>query len=304
MSVPTSDSPVSVLTPQDLATIAVKIARRDLGLGALIDRDAEASFSGTGGAVVYRSVPGATRSHGRSVFSADVLTPGSITEQQIPIRLTEDRYSTIPLTLGDLSLNIGDYSRQVLAPQVSSLVQHAENTLAAAFAGTPVSEISYNAENPRRAVVSARAALRAKGVPADREIFAVAGAEVYGDFMGAEQLVYSGDDVLVKDSGIRIHENTRIDGSALYLLTREAFVLCVRAPQAPPGATSAASVSENGFALLALRAFSPETSTERSTLHAFMGASGVPLPVDDGDGTVTLLEHGSVVRVDGETATA
>lgn len=282
------------ITGEQVARVAAKIAAEDLGLASLIHRDADADFVAGGGKTVAIPVPGVTTTSTRPVGSTEDYDLGSITEQKIDVTLTTEAYSVVPVGLAQNTLEITDYARQVLRPQALTVANHIERAVAKTIAATDEdTTITYDPAKPHEAFVRARAALRSRGVASDRPLVAAVGAQVYADLLLAEKIDENG---LV--AGVRVVENTMLDPGALYVFVREAFALVLRAPEAPEGATLAASVVEDGFALTHMRALNGANGTTSSILTVFLGVAPLPLPVANYEtGEVDLVDGGGVVSI-------
>ncbi|WP_162942867.1 P22 phage major capsid protein family protein [Cryobacterium soli] len=268
-----------------------------MGLASLVHRDLDSEFAGSIGSSVRVRVPGAVPAQTRPVNSLATLTKDAITEQSIAVSLDVEAYSLVPLSDGDLDLDIKDYGVQVLLPQTRALTRYVERSLVAAMQATPASTITYAAATPAKAFTAIRKALRDAGVPADVKIHAAVGSSVYGALLDAPTGTFDADGKSVR--GIEVHESTRLAATEIVAFVRDAFAVVVRAPRVPDGAPYGASVKdkEAGFALRLIRAYDPNIAADTSLLTAFVGVQAMPLAVDNEDGTVDLVEHGGVIRV-------
>ncbi|QHC70309.1 P22 phage major capsid protein family protein [Rathayibacter sp. VKM Ac-2801] len=296
--------PNAFLTPNNIATVAANLVGRDLNLGALIARDLEADFEPGKGMTVKVRVPGAIASQTKP--AADTTTPlvtGKIAEQFVSVELTDHVYNAVVLSEADLDLEIGDFTRQVLDPQTSAITKHVERAVAAALKATPESTtITYDATNPARTFTAIRSALRAKGVTAETPIVAAVGSQVYADLLdgpvGSAGTTFDSPGVV---RGIKVVESTRLAPDEIVAFVKNAFSLVVRAPEVPEGAPFGASVVDRTgaepFALRWIRSYDGNVAVDRSVVSAFVGVNALPLPVDNEDGTVTLVPNGGAVRV-------
>lgn len=289
-----TESPNSFATAEQVAATAAVLAGTDLGLGELVHRDVEKDYNAGGGDTVYVPVPGATEVHTRGVRSLDPLTGGAVIEQTIPVTLTEEVYSSVPISRGDETLDLTSYARQVLRPQTIGIVRHITAAVASAMSATPVAEgITYDPTKPRAAFIAARRTLRTNGVDADTPLLAVVGAGIYADLLTADALDEGG-----KVAGVSVHESTRLAEGELIVFVRNAFALAVRAPLPPEGAAYAASAKEEGMAVTVVRAFDATVGADRSIVSTFVGARAMPLPVaNEATGKVDLIDNGGAVRI-------
>ncbi len=281
-------------TGEQIARVAAAIAAEDLGVASLVHTDLGSDFRAGGGKTVHIPVPGATTTSTRPVGSTEDYALGAITEKTIPVTLETEAYSVVPITLDEATLAIEDLSRQVIRPQSLTVANHVADAVAALMAETVADEsIAYDADNPKAAVIRARARLRARGVSADRPLLAVAGADVFADLLLAEAIDADG-----KVAGVEVHEDSKVPADTLVVFVREAYAAAIRAPQPPEGATYAASVVEEGMALTHMRALNGANGVTNSIVTTFVGVEALPLPVvDHSTGDVTLLDGGGAVAI-------
>lgn len=294
----TTHTPHTVLTADKIASVAASLVGQDLNLAARTYQDLAAEFTEGSTSHVRVRVPGAPAASTRGVY--DVTTPlesGVLQEQAIDVELTDHAYSNIVLSEGDLSLDITEFARQVLAPQAHAVSKFIERAVAAAMTATPASTvITYDPASPARAFTAARRVLRASGVPADATLIAAVGPEIYADLLDALPAngVTFTDDGKVR--GFEVIESSRLGDEAIFYIP-QAFATVVRAPQVPQGAPYGASVRGDTFALRYLRSYDGTVAADRSLVSAFVGVKAMPLPVDQEDGTVALVPNGGAVRI-------
>ncbi len=290
------------LTSEDIATITAKIVGKDLNLAALLHRDVEADFRPGGGNLVKIRVPGAVEAQTRSIYSTTQLVTGDIAEQAITVELTDEIYNSVLLTDGQLDLDIKDFATQVLAPQAASIRKEVERRVAAALSSTPAdTSIEYSPEIPAKAFTQLRRKLRDNGVSAETPLFAVVGSGVYADLLDAGAGTFDADG---KVRGFHVVESTRLASDEIVAFIRNAFTLVVRAPIVPDGAPYGASVVADDFAIRHTRSYDGSIEADRSTVSTFVAVEPMPLPVDNEDGTVSLVDNGGAVRIapsDGST---
>lgn len=285
----------------NVAIITAKLVGADFNLASLISSDVAAEFHPGQGATVRVPVPAAIPTRSKNIFDkTTALVADELTEQHIDVTLADHLYNLAILSEGDLSLNIANYGRQVLAPQARAIAAKIEALTAATMSATPAEPgVTYIDTNPAKAISSARRILRSNGVGADAPLIAAAGASVYTDLLDAGALI---DD---KVHGIRVVESTRLAESDLIVFTPSAFTLVVRAPVVPQGAAYGASITTpildnaNGkaFAIRVLNDYDSNVAADRSLVGTFAAVASMPLPVDREDGTVDLVKHGGAVRI-------
>ncbi|MDF2554237.1 MAG: hypothetical protein K0R60_132 [Microbacterium sp.] len=288
-----------------IAVIAAKLVGRDFNLASLISRDVEAEFAPGKGNKVRVPVPAAIPTRTRGVYDkTTALVADELSEQFIEVTLADHIYNLAVLSDGDLSLNIAEYSRQVLAPQTRAIAAKIEALTAATMSATPeTASIAYSAATPAKAFTAARRALRDNGVPGDAILRAAVGSSVYADLLDAP--VGQGFDADGKVRGFEVIESTRLDAADIVAFVPQAFTLVARAPQVPNGAAYGASITtpvfddEHGarFAVRVVNDYDSNVAADRSLVGTFAAVQAMPLPVDNEDGTVDLVEHGGAVRI-------
>lgn len=286
----------TLITADQIASVAASLVGKDLNLAATTYLDLAKDFGGGSGKYVKVRVPGAPQAQTRGVY--DVTTPlvsGAITEQQIDVELTDHAYSDVVLAEGDLDLSIVDFARQVLAPQALAVSKFIERAVAAAMKATPATtSIALDEANPAKAFTAARAQLRRNGLPSDARLIAAVGADVYGALLDGPTTTF---DDSGKVRGFEVIESTRLDADEAIFYTPTAFATVVRAPSVPQGASFGASVQGETFALRYLRNYDGNVAADRSLVSAFVGVQPMPLAVDREDGTVELVADAGAVRI-------
>lgn len=285
----------TLLTSENIATVAAKLVGLDLGLAGTIYRDLDNEFQPGGSNVVRIRVPGAVASQTRGIRdTATPLVTDEIAEQSIPVTLATEVYDSVLLSSGTLDLDIADFTTQILAPQATAIVRHVERQVAAAMTATPATTLAFVEANPARLFTLMRKHLRDGGVSTDTALRAVVGSDVYAALLDGPAGTWDADG---KVRGFEIQESTRIESDEAIGYVRDAFALVVRAPSVPQGAPYGASVRTEDFALRHVRSFDGSVNADRSTVSAFVAVAALPLAVDNEDGTVTLQANGGAVRV-------
>jgi len=303
---------------EQVAKVAVAMAAEESYLGALISRDFEADLLGGGGKgrTVNVRVPAAliARSRGIDETTAAIVLD-SLTEATVPVTLGEHLYSAVGLSEGDMNLDLEDFSKQVLAPQVAAVVDYIEEEVANALAKIDLSTaITWDPANPVATFTAMRRELRQRGVP-QANLNVIVGTNVYAALLDAKAITdasESGSTEALREGnvgklrGFTIAESTRVDDDEIVAFHKNAFTLAVRAPAVPAGQFGQV-VNEAGYSLRYLRDYDTMHTLHRSMVSTFAGVARMPLyrVVRDRDAQTARVEEvagGAAMRVDTATA--
>jgi hypothetical protein len=307
-------------TPAQVAKVAVALAAEDAFLSALVNRNFENDLLGGGGKgkTVNVKVPGALIARERGIDEIDAaIQLDTITESTIPVTLGTHAYSAVPLSEGDMTLNIEDFSAQVLAPQVAAVVDFCEEEVASILrnhAEWNDAAAAYDPANPVKTLTALRKRLRDNGVP-QAGLNLVVGTAVYADLLEANAIQdasQSGSTDALREGnvgrvrGFTVVESTRVDDNDIVAFHRDAVTLAVRAPLTPQGAAFGQTINEKGFSLRYLRDYDVTKTVDRSMVSTFVGAATMPLKAvvrNYANGTVAIEDRDAIVRINTATAT-
>lgn len=131
------------LTPQIIAREALAILQGNLVYADLVDRRFNADFNGkVGDTITIRS-----RSAVKSNYFNGQIKKQGITEAPIPVTLNRHRDTSVEVTSKDLTLNIADFSTQVLEPVMVGMANDINADIAAFIYGNAAKNIAATA-NP------------------------------------------------------------------------------------------------------------------------------------------------------------
>jgi hypothetical protein len=293
-------NPMSLVTAKPVADLAVELLRRQIVLPALVSRIGSANYTGSGGTVTLR-VPVPRTAHEQKTRGANIEFD-EIEEESVDVQVGH-WYDATTLSDEEMTLDLVDFGRQVLAPQVASVAEAAENQLADVMNGlAPDEEITWGAEPDPDADEDTLLAIREKlsdnKVPLTNRSVAVS-STIAGrllkidkftraDARGAAGLTALEAAQLGTIYGMGVYESAAIDSGTAVGFHRSAFAFGNLAPVVPQGA-SGASVTDNGLALRTVRMFNPTTLSNVSVVSTFAGASVVE---EDGEVTRAILVAG------------
>jgi hypothetical protein len=276
------------LKPTVIARTALGLLQREIVLPALVWRDAIDSFDGALNDTVTLRVP--ARLKARRLALRDHTNPivtDDLKETPVDVKLDTHVYNAVGVTDEELTLDISDFGAQVLTPQVRAIAEDVEDQVAAEMtAATYAASFPLDLVAPEDTLVDARAALNKANVPMG-ERYAVLGADmesVYLKSKNLKQVDQSGSDSALRDAeigrlrGFTVYSSNAIPPKSGFVFHRSAFVLALRAPVVPDGATFGQSQSYAGMAMRWLRDYDAAFLRDRSVLSVFTGSQ----PVIDG----------------------
>ena len=118
--------------PSLVVQTAVEILQRQRVLQSLVTTDGIGDFGGSANDTINIRIPAIAGAHSRTLRAADrSLTTDDLVEHTIPVQLTDHVYSAIKLTDEQRTLDISDFARQVVMPQVSAMAYKLEDNIAA-----------------------------------------------------------------------------------------------------------------------------------------------------------------------------
>lgn len=266
------------------------LLQREIVLPRLVARYGLADFQYALNDTVTLRVPAVRTAKTRTMRSNTPLAAEDLAETSVPIRLDTHVYDLLNITDEQLTLDIRDFARQVLAPQIRGVVEGLENVLAttiegATFEADPI-PFAEGTDEPYDVAVDANKALNKLNVPRNGRVLLV-GANVEAAFLKSDKLSKvneSGDSSALRDAtitrvaGFRVVGSNAIDEDFAVAFHRDAFGLGVVAPAVPSGAAMGERRESDGLALRYLRDYNPTNATgpvDRSLVDAFAGAASV-----------------------------
>ncbi len=305
-------------TPAEAARVLANLANEEAFLSGLVSRNFEADLmgGGKGGAPVAIKIPTTLIARERDIddkTSQIVLDEIAETSKTINLDRIHD-YSAVSLSEADLTLNLTDFSAQVLKPQAEAVVDSIEHKLAKKMLAVPTTAlagITYDPANPTAYFTQVRKALRKNGVSLNG-LRMMVGAEVYAHLLDAkalEDVSQSGSTAALREGsvgrvrGFDIVESLRVPDDEILAFHKDAVTLATRAPVTSPGAKFGATVSEKGFSLRYLRSYIEETTVDRSFVSTFSGVAILPTYKIERDYetravTVKEIPNGGILHLD------
>jgi hypothetical protein len=316
-----------------IAAQALGLLEREIILPAVVWRDAGGDFAGAAGDTITMRVPARTQARTRALRGtrpttsegAGIITMDELTETSVDVTLDTDVYSAIAITDENLTLDISDYGAQIAEPQIRAVAEGIENAVAAEMtAATYATTVTMGTTEGDQydALVDARIALNKANVPMT-ERFLVMGADMEGRLLKSDELHQvdkSGSSSALRDATLgRIAGFTAIVSNALpgnvgFAFHRTAYVLGMRAPVVPAGASAGASTSAFGLSMRWIRDYDFRNLQDRSLYDTYIGTSIVADGANEAQtvtitgtptgGTFTLTWNGQTTAAIAYNATA
>jgi hypothetical protein len=289
-----------------VAAAALGLLEREIVLPGLVWRDAGGDFAGAGGDTISIRVPARTTARTRALRGArgsssegtGIITMDDLTETKVDVTLDTDVYNAVPVTDEELTLDITDFGAQILAPQVRAVAEGIENALVDEMLGaTYATTLTLDTTDPYKTAVDAGVALNKANVARTERVLVV-GADMEGVFLKSDHL--SKVDQAGSDSALRRAVIGRLAGFGDVVATnalppdvgiafhRTAFVLGMRAPAVPSGASFGSSQTYQGLAMRWLRDYDFRNVQDRSLVDVFIGTSAVVDGLSNEVQTVTI----------------
>lgn len=293
----------------DAVALANVLTNDRLTLAKTLSRSFEDKFGGGKGATINVAVPALLMSRRRNLHSTDPIVLDAITQgDTFPLSLSDMLYSAVRLDDADLTLDLQDFGRQVLNPQVTAVAEDVERVAVSALTGSPLTAVAdlggYDIAKPENLFTRARKALRDRSLPTEG-MFAAVGTGVYADLLDAGALKdasQSGSNAALRQAivgnvrGFDVLESNALEDDEIIFYNRNSFHLAVRAPIVPAGVAFGAAQASNGFAMRWIRDYDSVTLADRSVVSTFVGAGAVPLFVNNGAGEILPVAGAIHVR--------
>jgi hypothetical protein len=281
----------TILKAERIAAAALGLLQREIILPELVWRDAGGDFAGAGGDTISIRVPARTTARTRSLRGArpaasegvGIITMDELTETKVDVTLDEAVYNAVPCTDEELTLDIVDFAKQILAPQVRAVAEGLENKLAAEMTGAAyATTLTLDTTDPYNTLVDARVALNKSEVPM-AERTCVVGANLEGVFLKSKHISEadkSGSDTALRDAVIGriagfgdIIVSNALPPNVGFCFHKTAYVLSLRAPVKPDGANFGISQKFGTLALRWLRDYDFRNVQDRSMVDVYAGTN-------------------------------
>lgn len=303
------------IKPTVIVDTAIHLLLREIVLPQLIWLNGIGDFAGKYQDTITIRVPARTQGQTRALRgtgSARNLTTQTLTENAIPVTLTEDVYNAVELTDEELTLDIHDFSTQVLNRQIRAVAETLESGIATMMTTAPYSEnnmvVQCTESTMWPATVDARRKLNDKYVPREGRVLVVGSAvesaflkdQTFQRFDSTGQVSSALRDATIgRVGGLDVVMSEALPHADAYLFHQTAFIMATRPPAAPRGAPFTAAASAAGLAVRWLMDYDYQNTSDRSLVDTFVGFKAVEDPIDGFSRAVNLHLTATGVTVSG-----
>lgn len=285
----------TIIKAGQIVNAAALLLQREIVLPRLVTTQPSADFVGALNDTVTLRIPAVITAKTRTLRAETGLTPDDLTETSVPVTLDTHVYTLLNITDEQLTLDIRDFSAQVLQPQMRAVAEGMEDVIVdaldgATVAGDQVLDTVDTSSAPSSGeafavLVRARKALNDLNVPRGERVV-VLGSDLEAWFLQDPVINNhnSGnrdaleDAIIGRIAGFTVVGSNAVDSNDAYAFHRTAIAFGNVAPALPDGATMKARVATEGLALRYIRDYNPTNATgpvDRSLVDAFVGASSV-----------------------------
>ncbi|OYN81772.1 P22 phage major capsid protein family protein [Mycolicibacterium sphagni] len=269
--------------PELVAEIGVKQLQREIVLPGLVWTNPLTNFGGSKNDTITVRVPAITTAHRRDLRSDDrTVIASELIEHSFGVTLDKHIYQALKFTDEQRTLDIRDYTSQVLMPQVSAVAYELEDYIAELIEGAPYEEtILIDPSDTVPAFITADQRMGENFVPTDSRTLVVGSAVAaalakdkqfrHADWSGDQANTALREAHVGRLAGMNVIKSLAIAPDKAYLWHRTAFILAYRTPVVPEGAKAGASFSANGIALRWLADYDYSQLGDRTLLDVFTG---------------------------------
>ena len=249
-------------------------------------------FAYAEGDVVNIKMDAYTSARRNALRSGAPRSRDKLAQRKVPVKLTTRLYKDIPVSDEEFTLDIVDFTKDVMGPCLRSLVR-GWGEEAATLIGSPTNvagpvtyehEIDLDEENPYRTLTRARKLLNLAQVPlADRHLSV--GADVEEFILNAanfqQNLASSGDASALRDAqagrvaGFNVGMQMELEPDEACAYHRSAFALANVAPKVPSGAPWGATETRNGLSMRAVQVLDPDTIQNILATEVWVGGVAI-----------------------------
>lgn len=278
---------MSVLTAQGISRVAIELLVRRLALPNTVTMVSGDEFSGGNGDTITVRVPQPSAARTQASPGA-TLTADDVNEIGVDLALAH-KYHLKNITDQELSYDLENFARQITLPQTQAVALGIEDSLASVINGLAGEGAAVNWDatpteaDDKDTILDARTFLGDNDAPPEDRYLAVApdiaARLLKYDFLSRVDASGSGQSlreaIIGRVFGFNVVESNALDAGESCAYHKSGFVMAVRAPVAPRGATSSASASAQGMGMRQIFQYDAGHAQDQSLVSAFVGAAAV-----------------------------
>lgn len=266
-------------------TILMALSRM-LTMAPTVWRDAGGSFRGAAGDTITIRVPAYTVADERALRSGSQRNRRGLFESPVAVTLDKNLYRDVPLTDEQQTLDIMNFSRQVINPMLEGIARGIEDELVDAATGATYEyEVAMSASDAVAGVFEARKNLNDARAPFNNRFLALGSSAELAllNSPNLRQVNQAGSDVELRDgrlfrlAGFQVLSVPGLPPDEAYAYHQTAYALSLQAPIVPQGAPAGFTATQDGFAIRLVQVLDSATIENIVAADVFVGAS----PVED-----------------------
>lgn len=265
------------LTPDIIAREALMVLRNNAVMANLVHRDFSTEFAAVGDTITVRK----PASFEAKEYNGSIVTQDA-TEGGVTVTLDKLLDVSFKVTSKEMTLDIADFSEQLLKPAMQAFADKIDSYLLG-LAASVTQSVSYDptTDNIRNVVVDARKYLTDAAAPLTDRRF-VYGADIEADLLKTD-LFLTADKVGDEGTALREASLGRKLGLDFYVdqnvtedslvFHKNAFALVTRSLELPQGAGKAAIVNYDGFGLRVVYGYDMDAKTDIVSVDILCGVA-------------------------------
>lgn len=263
------------------------LLERDTMLANTVWRDAAGNFAGAADDTISIRLPAYAVANRRTLRANANRVRSQLEERKVDVTLDADLQVDVALTDEQMTLDVSNFSRDVVAPAMSAIVRGVDDEIANTIEGATYEvDVTWNASDPYNSLVDARVALDQANVPATGR-YLVVGSDLAAQLLKDDLLVQANTSgstqtlrrgVIGQVASFDVLTSSAIAADVGFAYHRTAFALALRAPVVPDGVAWGQSQSDRGFAIRVMQHLGQNGSGDLLNIayhDTFVGVSAV-----------------------------
>ena len=269
-----------ILTPEIIAREALMVLRNNAVMANLVHRDYSSDFVGAVGDTITIRKPATFVAN---EYDGSKITVQDATESAVPVVMNKHLDVSFAVTAKQMTLNIADFSKQLLVPAMQAFADKVDKLLIALEAEATHRHAHTDGAIAPADMIAARKFLTENAAPLSDRRFVV-GATAEADLLSNELFVSAektGDTTGLREAslgrkfGMDCYVDQNVAKSGGYVPSiafhKNAMALVTRPLALPNGAAKAAIVNYDGFGLRVVYGYDMNTKTDTISIDMLCG---------------------------------